>query len=101
MELYELGPALGVLEEGDGSGTPNFRQLREQKPTFSFGGHPEEGFALDWSPTVPGKGGGCVGCGGIWGAPLGGGGMWGARAPWGGYGALEVVVGLCGVAVGL
>ena len=31
------------------------KQQKEATPLFSFAGHMGEGFAIDWSPTVPGK----------------------------------------------
>jgi ribosome assembly protein RRB1 len=45
--IWDLTPALAAVDDGKSA-----RHTTHQ-PDFTFQGHAEEGYALDWSPTVP------------------------------------------------
>ena len=48
VHIWDIGPQLTSLETG-GS-----KEVQKVKPVFTFGGHVEEGYGMDWSPTRQG-----------------------------------------------
>ncbi|XP_062890849.1 glutamate-rich WD repeat-containing protein 1 [Mobula hypostoma] len=55
VEVWDLRPQLEAVS--DPRAMQVFLQERQGKlqPLFTFAGHMTEGFALDWSPTIPGR----------------------------------------------
>jgi len=51
VHIWDVTPALNQLDQ---PGVQDNIKL-EDKPLFSFAGHQEEGFAMDWSGTTPGR----------------------------------------------
>uniref|UniRef100_A0A8C6SXN0 Glutamate-rich WD repeat-containing protein 1 n=1 Tax=Neogobius melanostomus TaxID=47308 RepID=A0A8C6SXN0_9GOBI len=54
VEIFDLKPQLEAVHNSAAMAT-FISQQKEAKALFSFSGHMTEGFALDWSPTVPGR----------------------------------------------
>ena len=50
VHIYDLSAQLATLHQPGSGGTPN----PKQKPVFTFAGHKDEGFALDFSEPKPG-----------------------------------------------
>ncbi|XP_069783056.1 glutamate-rich WD repeat-containing protein 1 [Narcine bancroftii] len=55
VEVWDLRPQLEALASASGMRTFLSERQAKLEPLFAFGGHMAEGFALDWSPTVPGR----------------------------------------------
>ncbi|XP_061413021.1 glutamate-rich WD repeat-containing protein 1-like [Lethenteron reissneri] len=55
VELWDLRPQLAAVESPQALVSFVREKQNELSPVFSFSGHLAEGFALDWSPTVPGR----------------------------------------------
>lgn len=54
MEIFDLRLQLEAVHSS--SAMSDFiKQEKEATPLFSFAGHMSEGFAIDWSPKVPGE----------------------------------------------
>lgn len=51
VHVWDTTTAMASL---DLPNTPDHQKI-ETRPLFTFAGHQTEGFALDWSPTVPGR----------------------------------------------
>ena len=54
VHLWDLSQALEAVESPVAM-ERYMKQEKSHKALFTFSGHQIEGFALDWSPTVPGK----------------------------------------------
>lgn len=54
VEIFDLQPQL-VAVHSSAAMASFIKQQKEATALFSFSGHMAEGFAVDWSPTVPGK----------------------------------------------
>lgn len=54
MEIFDLQPQLEAVHSSTAMAAFVGRQ-KEATSLFSFSGHMTEGFAIDWSPTVPGR----------------------------------------------
>lgn len=54
VEIFDLRPQLEAVHSSDAM-EAFIKQQKEATALFSFSGHMTEGFAIDWSPTVPGK----------------------------------------------
>lgn len=54
VEIFDLRPQLEAVHSSAAM-SAFIKQQKEATPLFSFSGHMTEGFALDWSPKVPGK----------------------------------------------
>uniref|UniRef100_A0A8C8STH2 Glutamate-rich WD repeat-containing protein 1 n=1 Tax=Pelusios castaneus TaxID=367368 RepID=A0A8C8STH2_9SAUR len=55
VEIYDLQRPLAALSDPQAMTTFLREEQSKIKPLFSFAGHMTEGFAMDWSPTVPGR----------------------------------------------
>lgn len=53
VEVFDLQAQLEAVHSSAAM-TAFVKQQKEATPLFSFSGHMTEGFAIDWSPTVPG-----------------------------------------------
>lgn len=54
VEIFDLRPQLEAVHSS--AAMAKFvQQQKEATPLFSFSGHMTEGFAIDWSPKVPGR----------------------------------------------
>ncbi len=53
VEIFDLKSQLEAVHSSAAM-TAFVRQQKEAVALFSFSGHMTEGFAIDWSPTVPG-----------------------------------------------
>ncbi|KAB5587013.1 hypothetical protein PHYPO_G00008070 [Pangasianodon hypophthalmus] len=54
VEIFDLRPQLEAVHSSTAM-TAFVKQHKEATPLFSFSGHMTEGFAIDWSPKVPGR----------------------------------------------
>ncbi|KAL2084003.1 hypothetical protein ACEWY4_019521 [Coilia grayii] len=54
VEIFDLQPQLEAVHSSAAMAAFVKRQ-KEATPLFSFSGHMTEGFAIDWSPKVPGR----------------------------------------------
>ncbi|XP_075965507.1 glutamate-rich WD repeat-containing protein 1 [Anarhichas minor] len=54
VEIFDLQPQLEAVHSSAAMAT-FIKQQKEATALFSFSGHMAEGFAVDWSPTVPGR----------------------------------------------
>lgn len=54
VEIFDLRPQLEAVHSS--AAMEAFMQQQKEAPAlYSFSGHMSEGFAVDWSPTVPGE----------------------------------------------
>ncbi|KAJ4752640.1 hypothetical protein LUZ62_087045 [Rhynchospora pubera] len=67
VQVWDFSSHLNSLAESD---APNNRDgtVIKQTPIMKFGGHKDEGYAIDWSPVVPGRliSGDCNKCIHLW-----------------------------------
>ena len=63
VEVFVLRRLLQVVDDPQALATFLRDEQTRVKPIFAFSGHMGEGFALDWSPRVPGEFWGWVGMG--------------------------------------
>ncbi|XP_027003964.2 glutamate-rich WD repeat-containing protein 1 [Tachysurus fulvidraco] len=54
VEIFDLRPQLEAVNSSTAMAA-FIKQHKEATPLFSFSGHMTEGFAIDWSPKVPGR----------------------------------------------
>lgn len=54
VEIFDLRPQLEAVHSSAAMAA-FVQQQKEAAALFSFSGHMSEGFALDWSPKVPGE----------------------------------------------
>lgn len=54
VEIFDLRSQLEAVHSSAAMAT-FIKQNKEAAPLFSFSGHMCEGFAIDWSPKVPGQ----------------------------------------------
>ncbi|KAG1958348.1 glutamate-rich WD repeat-containing protein 1 [Pimephales promelas] len=54
LEIFDLRPQLEAVHSSSVM-SAFIKQQKEATPLFSFTGHMSEGFAIDWSPKVPGR----------------------------------------------
>ncbi|CAM4699103.1 unnamed protein product [Leuciscus chuanchicus] len=54
VEIFDLRPQLEAVHSSSVM-SAFIKQQKEATPLFSFTGHMSEGFAIDWSPKVPGR----------------------------------------------
>lgn len=54
VEIFDLQPQLEAVHSSAAMAA-FVKQQKEATALFSFSGHMTEGFAIDWSPTVPGE----------------------------------------------
>ncbi|KAL7875261.1 hypothetical protein SRHO_G00062310 [Serrasalmus rhombeus] len=54
VEIFDLRPQLEAAHSSTAMAA-FIKQNKEATPLFSFSGHMTEGFAIDWSPKVPGR----------------------------------------------
>lgn len=55
VEVFTLRRLLQVVDDPQALAVFLRDEQARVKPVFTFAGHMGEGFALDWSPRVPGK----------------------------------------------
>uniref|UniRef100_A0A452HA94 Glutamate-rich WD repeat-containing protein 1 n=1 Tax=Gopherus agassizii TaxID=38772 RepID=A0A452HA94_9SAUR len=55
VEIYDLRRPLVAISDPQAMATFLREEQAKIKPLFSFAGHMTEGFAMDWSPMVPGR----------------------------------------------
>ncbi|XP_058874398.1 glutamate-rich WD repeat-containing protein 1-like [Acipenser ruthenus] len=55
VEIFDLRPQLDAVHDSAIMATFLREQQKEATPLFTFTGHMTEGFAVDWSPKVPGR----------------------------------------------
>ena len=60
VEVFVLRRLLQVVDDPQALAIFLRDEQARVKPIFTFAGHMGEGFALDWSPRVPGEALGCA-----------------------------------------
>ena len=54
-QVWDISSHINALAESESDLSHGASAVSSQAPLFKFGGHKEEGYAIDWSPRVPGK----------------------------------------------
>ncbi|KAG6467352.1 hypothetical protein ZIOFF_074825 [Zingiber officinale] len=67
-QVWDISSHLNDLAESVSSSTVGGDNIHRLSPLVKFGGHKDEGYAIDWSPTVPGRlvSGDCNSCIHLW-----------------------------------
>ncbi|KAJ4959571.1 hypothetical protein NE237_026682 [Protea cynaroides] len=55
VQIWDFSSHLNVLAESETASNRGDSNVFNQAPLLKFGGHKDEGYALDWSPLVPGR----------------------------------------------
>ncbi|XVF49019.1 hypothetical protein PTKIN_Ptkin03bG0235300 [Pterospermum kingtungense] len=55
VQVWDLSSHLNALAESEIEGVRDASSFFNQAPLFNFRGHKDEGYAIDWSPTVAGR----------------------------------------------
>ena len=59
--MFDISTQLAALDaasgasDGGGAGTTSNTKAASKEPVFTYTGHPEEGFAMSWSPVKAGR----------------------------------------------
>lgn len=53
--MWDFSSHLNALAESETDANQGSTPAINQAPLIKFGGHKDEGYAIDWSPVVPGK----------------------------------------------
>jgi len=55
LQIWDFSSHLDALAESEADVSQGASSVFNQAPLVKFGGHKDEGYALDWSPLVPGR----------------------------------------------
>ncbi|KAJ4841009.1 hypothetical protein Tsubulata_018710 [Turnera subulata] len=68
VQIWDFSAHLNALAESETEGTRGADSVINQAPIIKFGGHKDEGYAIDWSPRVTGRlvSGDCNNCIHLW-----------------------------------
>ncbi|OMO91604.1 hypothetical protein COLO4_18208 [Corchorus olitorius] len=68
VQVWDFSSHLNALAESETEGTQGASAVFNQAPLVNFRGHKDEGYAIDWSPVVPGRlvTGDCKNCIHLW-----------------------------------
>lgn len=68
VQVWDFSSHLNALAESETDANQGSTPAINQAPLIKFGGHKDEGYAIDWSPVVPGKlvTGDCKNCIYLW-----------------------------------
>ncbi|KAL5998912.1 hypothetical protein ACLOJK_009860 [Asimina triloba] len=55
VQVWDFTSHLNVLAETDADVSTGANAISSQVPLMKFNGHKDEGYAIDWSPVVPGR----------------------------------------------
>lgn len=55
MQIWDFSSHLNSLAESETEVSQGASSVFNQAPLLKFGGHKDEGYAIDWSPLVPGR----------------------------------------------
>lgn len=54
-QVWDFSSHLNALAEAESDRSQGASAVSNHSPLFKFGGHKDEGYAIDWSPHVPGR----------------------------------------------
>ncbi|XP_019249146.1 PREDICTED: glutamate-rich WD repeat-containing protein 1 isoform X1 [Nicotiana attenuata] len=68
VQVWDFSSHLNALAESESDLSHGASAVSNQSPLVKFGGHKDEGYAIDWSPLVPGRlvSGDCKSCIHLW-----------------------------------
>ncbi|KAI6679616.1 hypothetical protein NL676_033497 [Syzygium grande] len=68
VQIWDFSSHLNALAESETDVNQGASSVFNQAPLMKFGGHKDEGYAIDWSPLVPGRlvSGDCRNCIHLW-----------------------------------
>ncbi|KAK2645395.1 hypothetical protein Ddye_020590 [Dipteronia dyeriana] len=68
VQVWDFSSHLNALAESEAEVNPGASSVFNQTPLMKFGGHKDEGYAIDWSPVTPGRllTGDCKSCIHLW-----------------------------------
>lgn len=68
VQVWDFSSHLNALAESESDLSHGASAVSNQSPLVKFGGHKDEGYAIDWSPLVPGRlvSGDCKNCIHLW-----------------------------------
>lgn len=55
LQIWDFSSHVNVLAESETELSREASDVFTQAPLVKFGGHKDEGYAIDWSPLVPGR----------------------------------------------
>ena len=55
MQIWDFSSHLNALAESETNISKDATTVSNQTPLVKFTGHKDEGYAIDWSPLVPGR----------------------------------------------
>lgn len=68
VQIWNFSSLLNALAESETDTSRGGNSIHNQAPVMKFSGHKDEGYAIDWSPVVPGRlvSGDCKNCIHLW-----------------------------------
>lgn len=55
IQVWDFRSHLNALAESEIEASQGASQVFNQTPLVKFGGHKDEGYAIDWNPVTPGR----------------------------------------------